>query len=155
MSGQRGTEWPEPTTTPRSICSTYSRQTTRCNRRLIIILPGSRRRAAAHYQLQNASMQTYPYRAEILAASLAILFMSAIAPWNMVDPSVPSTHHSHPLTLLFQAQNLPFPQILPTVAFLLFFMTDLTDSPDCLPILLSISVFTFSAFDFLVVGSAR
>jgi len=29
----------------------------------------------------------------------------------------------------------------PTVAFLVFFRTDSTDSPDCLPILLSISVF--------------
>ena len=36
--------------------------------------------------------------------------------------------------------------------------TDSTDSPDCLPILLSTSVFllfTFSVFDFLVFGSVR
>ena len=32
-------------------------------------------------------------------------------------------------------------QILPTVAFLFFFRTDSMDSPDCLPILLSISLF--------------
>ena len=35
-----------------------------------------------------------------------------------------------------------FLQILPTVACLFFFRTDSTDSLDCLPILLSISVFT-------------
>ena len=61
----------------------------------------------------------------------------------------------HPLTFSFQASNLPFLQILPTVAFLIF-----TDSPDCLPILLGISVnfyfFSFfSVFHFLVVGSVR
>ena len=38
--------------------------------------------------------------------------------------------------------GFPFLQILPTVAYLFFFRTDSTDSPDCLPILLSISVFT-------------
>ena len=41
--------------------------------------------------------------------------------------------------------------------YLFFFRTDSTDSPDCLPILLSISVFTFLVFlfvlYFLVVGS--
>jgi len=39
-----------------------------------------------------------------------------------------------------------------------FFSTDYVDSPDCLPILLSISVFyclVFSVFHFLVVGSVR
>jgi len=44
-----------------------------------------------------------------------------------------------------------FLQILPTVAFHFF---SRTDSPDCLPILLSISVFyflLFSIFHFLVV----
>jgi len=61
-----------------------------------------------------------------------------------------------PLTLSFQ---LPFLQILPTVAFLFFFRTDYTDSPDCLAILLNISVFfyflVFMFFHFLVVGSVR
>ena len=60
-----------------------------------------------------------------------------------------------PLTLLFQ---LPFLQILPTVAILFFFRTDYTDSPDCLAILLSLSVFYFLVFmfyHFLVVGSVR
>ena len=37
----------------------------------------------------------------------------------------------------------PFLQILPTVASLLFFRTDSTDSSDCLPTFLSISVFYF------------
>jgi len=41
---------------------------------------------------------------------------------------------------------LPFLQILPTLAFLFFFRTDSTDSPDGLPILLSVSVFYFSVF---------
>ena len=41
---------------------------------------------------------------------------------------------------------LPFLQILPTVAVILFFRIDSTDSPDCLPILLSISVFYFLVF---------
>ena len=45
----------------------------------------------------------------------------------------------------FQALSCLFLQILSTVAFLFFFRTDSTDSPDCLPILLSISVF-FSFF---------
>ena len=50
----------------------------------------------------------------------------------IIISSIPS-----PLTLSFQAQNLPFPQ---NVAFLFFFRTDSTDSSDCSPILLSISV---------------
>ena len=48
----------------------------------------------------------------------------------------------HPFTLSLQAQNFPFLQILPTIAYLFFSWTDSTDSPDCLPILLSISVFS-------------
>jgi len=51
------------------------------------------------------------------------------------------------LTLSFQAQNLPFLQILPAVAFLFFFRTDYTDSPDC-----AYSFLNFSVFHFLVVG---
>jgi len=51
---------------------------------------------------------------------------------------------------------LPFPRILPTVAFLFFFGTDSTNSPDCLPTLLqSMSVFYFLAFHFLAVSSVR
>ena len=62
----------------------------------------------------------------------------------------------HPLTPSFQALNLPFLQILPTVAFLFFFRTGSTDSPECLPTLLCISIFfTFTFFSFLVVGSVR
>jgi len=48
----------------------------------------------------------------------------------------------HPFTLPLQAKNFPFPQIFPTIAYLFFSWTDSTDSPECLPILLSISVFT-------------
>ena len=44
-----------------------------------------------------------------------------------------------------------FFQIIPTAAFLFFSWTDSTDSPDCLPILLSISVFfAFQFFSFLL-----
>jgi len=55
-------------------------------------------------------------------------------------------------------QSVVILQILPTEAFLFFFGTDSSDSPDCLPILLSISVFllfSFSVFHFLVVGSVQ
>jgi len=49
-----------------------------------------------------------------------------------------------------------FLQILPTVAFFVFFRTDSTNFPDCLPIVLSISVFflllSFPVFHFLLVG---
>jgi len=58
--------------------------------------------------------------------------------------SIPSRPHS------FIPGLKPFLQILPTVTFISFFRTDSTDSPDCLPILLSL-VF----FHFLVVGSVR
>jgi len=47
--------------------------------------------------------------------------------------SIPS-----PLALSFQAQNLPFLQIIPT---LFLFRTGNVDSLDCLLVLLSISVF--------------
>ena len=51
----------------------------------------------------------------------------------------------HPVTLSFQASNLSFQQILST-AFLFFLRTDSTVSPDCLTVLLSVSVFTFYFF---------
>ena len=54
----------------------------------------------------------------------------------------------HPVTPSFQAQNLHFLQILPSVAFVFVFKTNSTDSPDCLPILLSISVFYYLVFSF-------
>ena len=63
--------------------------------------------------------------------------------WVALPPSVPSTHHfHHPLPLHSFTPYFPFLQILPTIAYLFFFRTDTTDSPDCLPILLSISIFT-------------
>jgi len=56
--------------------------------------------------------------------------------------SIPSS-----ITLSFHAYNLPLLHILPTVAFLFFFRTDSTDSPDCLPILLFLPFFfTFYFF---------
>ena len=60
-----------------------------------------------------------------------------------------------PLTLSFQAQNLPFLRILPTAAFLFFFRTDYMDPPDCLLILLSISVFYFLVFFCFTLFSCR
>jgi len=66
------------------------------------------------------------------------------------DVLIPSPHSFIPCL------NLPFLQILPTVAFLFFFRTDYMDSPDCLLMLVSISVFllfSFSVSHFLVVGS--
>jgi len=60
-------------------------------------------------------------------------------------PLVPSTQHSRhsPPLHSFIPGLKPFLQILPTVDFLFFFRTDFTDSANCLPILLSVSVFTF------------
>ena len=49
--------------------------------------------------------------------------------------TTPSFFHSRLKTFLFCKS-------FPTVAYLFFFRTDSTDSPDCLPILLNISVFT-------------
>ena len=55
----------------------------------------------------------------------------------------PSLFHSRLKTFLFCKS-------FPTVAYLFFFRTDSTDSPDCLPILLSISVFTLGPIVFLL-----
>ena len=54
---------------------------------------------------------------------------------------IPSLFHSRLKTFLFCKSFQPQP-------FLFFFMTDSRDSPDCLPILLSISVFYFLVFLF-------
>jgi len=64
----------------------------------------------------------------------------------------------HPLTLSFQAWNIPFLQILPTAAFHFFFRADYMDFPDCLLLLLIISVSYFLVFlflHFLIVGSVQ
>ena len=55
--------------------------------------------------------------------------------------SIPLPPHT-----FIQGLNLPFLQILPAVAFLFFYRIDSADSPDYLPILLSISVFYFLFF---------
>ena len=64
-----------------------------------------------------------------------------------------------PPSLFHHVLKTFFLQILPTVAYLFFFRTDSTDSADCLPVLLGISVFfyflVFLSFHFLVVGSVR
>jgi len=50
----------------------------------------------------------------------------------------------HPLTLSFQAYNLPSLQILPTAALPFFYLNiHYVDSPDCLLLFLTISVFYF------------
>ena len=68
----------------------------------------------------------------------------------LVLPSVPTD-----CTVSIPGLNLPFLQILPTAAFLFFTGTDGTDSPDCLPILLSISVFFSLLFLFSTVSCFR
>ena len=58
----------------------------------------------------------------------------------------PSTHHFHhpsPLHSFIPGLKLSFSANPSTVAYHFFFRTNSTDSPDCLPILRSISVFTF------------
>jgi len=62
----------------------------------------------------------------------------------------PLSSSINPSLLHSRLKNFPFLHILPTVAFLFFFRTDSMDSPDCLPILLSISVFYFFPHFFLV-----
>jgi len=66
-----------------------------------------------------------------------------------------STHHCRhpsPLHSFTPGLNLPFLQILPTVAFL-FFLSDSMDSPDCLLILLSISVkFFLLSLSYLIIS---
>ena len=51
--------------------------------------------------------------------------------------------YTHPSLFHFRLKTFLFVQIFPTVAFLFFFGADSTDSPDCLPILLSISVYFY------------
>jgi len=67
--------------------------------------------------------------------------------WVALPPSVPSTHHFHHISPLHSftpgLKQLPFLQILPTVAYLIFFRTDFTDSPDCLPIFFNLA-YSFS-----------
>ena len=73
----------------------------------------------------------------------------------LIIVSRPSLFH-HPLTLSFQTENLPFLQI-PHRSLPFFFRTDYTDSPDCLLLLLSISVFflLFSFFSVFTFFSCR
>jgi len=52
------------------------------------------------------------------------------------------SHHPSPLYFFTPGLKLFFLQIISTIAYHFFFWTDSTDSPDGLPILLSISVFT-------------
>jgi len=63
--------------------------------------------------------------------------------------SIPSPHHS-----FIPGLKSSFLQILPCVAFFFFSRTEYMDSPDCLLILLSTSVFYFYFFLFSV-GSVR
>ena len=56
------------------------------------------------------------------------------------------TYRSHTARVCVTHTAHPFLQILPTIVFLFFFRTDSTDFPDCLLILLSISVFLLFSF---------
>ena len=74
-------------------------------------------------------------------------WVSVLLTFILIITSIPSPPHS-----FIPGLNLPLLQILPTAAFLFFFRADSTDSPDCLPILLSFHVFpTFRQ----VVGSVQ
>jgi len=77
---------------------------------------------------------------------------SPIVPRVAVLPSVPSTHHSHHPSLphsFIPGLKPFFLQILRIVAFF-FCRTNSTESPDCLPLLLSIAVFLLFSFLFLL-----
>jgi len=65
--------------------------------------------------------------------------------WVALPPSVPFTHHFHHPSHLhsFTPRLKPSSSANPFHCSLPFFRTDCTDFPECLPILLSISVFTF------------
>ena len=91
---------------------------------------------------------------------ILVFFITVLVVESKIPPSVPWTRESHssPIRSFIPGLIPFFLQILPTVAFLFFFRTDSRDSPDCLPILLSISVFYILVFlfpTFLIVGSVR
>ena len=96
----------------------------------------------------------------LLSANDTLIFLILTHPvlCLALPPSVWSTHHSHhPSSLhsFIPALNLPFLKIFPTVAFLFFFRTDSMDSSDCVPALLSISIFFyFFVFLFYIAFSA-
>ena len=74
---------------------------------------------------------------------------------RLMTGHLPSSSSSITPSLFHSKLNLPFLQTLPTVAFLFFFGTYSADSPDCLPILLTISVFLFSFFSIFSTFSFR
>ena len=80
-----------------------------------------------------------------------ILRRNDLSDFDLLPTSVSPTHHSHHPSpphsfipgLKPSSSANPSRRSLP-----LFFMTDSADSPDCLPILLCLSVFKFSVFFF-------
>ena len=115
------------------------------------ILAASGRRQAFRFRWPNltTAVPLHSYRARGVHRSCAkhltveSYTVVMLPTFILIIISIPS-----PLTLFNPGLNLPFLQILPTIAFLFFFRTDSTDSPDCLLLLLSISVFYVSAFLF-------
>ena len=102
---------------------------------------------------ERSSVQSLPTSKDVWGSAVSRL--TQFFEWNFLHRLMHSHHPSPPS--LFRSR-LPFLQIIPTITFLFFFRTDSTDSPDCLPILLSISVFhflVFSVFHVLVVNSVR
>ena len=105
---------------------------------------------------QTECIGLHAYSHSSLAASLATPHASPLSVAVDDVPLKPTTtaiscYLQHAFTfnicraivMTYAHSNLPFLQILPTVAFLLFFRTDSTNSPYCLPILLSMTFFTF------------
>ena len=111
-----------------------------------------------HIQLQRLSLWAFRNLCRKL------LFMAAVVRFALFLPLLPlvrTTHHScHPSPFHSFITGLkPSFSANPSHRSLLFFFrTGSTDSPDCLPIFLSMSVFTFflfSFFPFLVIGFVR
>ena len=104
-------------------------------------------RAETGHDQEDDAVQAVPAQPARRAAQLqgdadaAVVMLLTFILINISIPSAPT------LSFPVLKQNIPFLQILPAAAFLFFFRTD---SADCLPIHLNISV-----FHFLVVGSVR
>ena len=122
---------------------------------------GRARLVALRYAFQYASPRLWnqlpaPLRQPRtnLSNSASPSCMSGISSIGSIDSPLSSSitpflHSSTP------GLKLPFLQILPTIAYHFFSWTDSMDSPDCLPILLSISVFFSLLFLFSTVSFPR
>jgi len=89
-------------------------------------------------RLWNQLLATLRQPRTNLSNSASPSSLSGISSISSIDLPLSSPLHSSTPRLKFCFSV----QIFPTIAYLFFSWTDSTDSPDCLPILLSISVFT-------------